>query len=449
MIIESAEEFELLKQTLATGDSFWVPVYSDVFQHYIQNQLCFVYIYSIHYNLDYVIPFRHNDCINLNTERLTEVTSSGDIFVLDKKRFCFYYSKQCIDADLVCWWQTQSPLAVDDINTTTHDVWLRWWHNETSINNWLPITKHIERCRQLRDKFLESYRTFTITDDFRRYDTLAIDNFYSIEQSGLYINASVLHEKYKNAAITSQLVFTEYNLYTTTGRPSNKFGGINYAALPKEDGTRSAFISRFHRGILVEFDFDAFHLRLIAKLIDYDLPQGISIHEYFGRQYFNTTALTTEQYEESKQITFRLLYGGIDDDFAEIPFFREVRNYTRQLWHQFKHDGVVYTPVMNRPMYKKSLTNMNANKLFNYILQSYESEHNLLVIANVQDILQNYNSKLILYTYDSFLFDLDLNDGGRLVTAIAEAITTQNTFPVKIKVGSDYHNMKIINRSIM
>ena len=39
--------------------------------------------------------------------------------------------------------------------------------------------------------------------------------------------------------------YTEYNLYTSTGRPSNKFGGVNFAALNKEDGSRNSFVFIF------------------------------------------------------------------------------------------------------------------------------------------------------------------------------------------------------------
>ena len=101
-------------------------------------------------------------------------------------------------------------------------------------------------------------------------------------------------------------LYNHYNLYTSTGRPSNKHGGVNYAALNKEDGSRESFVSRFEQGMLLEFDYDAYHVRLIADIIDYNLPNG-SIHEYFGKQYFGNDKLTKDQYEESKKITFRLL----------------------------------------------------------------------------------------------------------------------------------------------
>ena len=40
---------------------------------------------------------------------------------------------------------------------------------------------------------------------------------------------------------------------------SNNFGGVNYFALNKDDGSRDRFISRFEGGKLVQFDYDAYH----------------------------------------------------------------------------------------------------------------------------------------------------------------------------------------------
>ena len=55
---------------------------------------------------------------------------------------------------------------------------------------------------------------------------------------------------------TKGLVFSEYNLYTSTGRPSNRYGGVNFPALKKEDGTRESFTSRYEKGSLVSYDYD-------------------------------------------------------------------------------------------------------------------------------------------------------------------------------------------------
>ena len=133
------------------------------------------------------------------------------------------------------------------------------------------------------------------------------DSFYAIERTGLQIDYNKFTEKFKANGIVNNKAYTEYNIYTTTGRPSNKFGGVNYAALNKEDGCRESFVSRFEQGSLLEMDFDAYHPRLIADIIGYELPEG-SIHEYFARQYFGKEEISEQEYEDSKKITFRLLY---------------------------------------------------------------------------------------------------------------------------------------------
>ena len=193
--------------------------------------------------------------------------------------------------------------------------------------------------------------------------------------------------------------------------------------------------------MLLEMDFDAYHPRLIADIIGYDLPTG-SIHEYFGKQYFGVDKLTEEQYDQSKKITFRLLYGGIDDDFATIPFFKKTRSFIKMIWSNFKENSFVATPLMKRPLYKNCLHDMNPNKLFNYLLQASETEYNLQMLNNVHDLLRDYNTDIILYTYDSLLFDYDINDGKELLLKLQEVMSQAGRFPVKIKAGINYHVMK-------
>ena len=100
------------------------------------------------------------------------------------------------------------------------------------------------------------------------YNDEVVKNLHHIESNGLKTIGKNLHGFISNG---DDMIFSEYNLFTTTGRPSNRFGGVNFAALNKSDGSRKHFISRFEDGVLLEFDFDAYHLRLIGKLVDYDV----------------------------------------------------------------------------------------------------------------------------------------------------------------------------------
>jgi hypothetical protein len=49
-------------------------------------------------------------------------------------------------------------------------------------------------------------------------------------------------------------------------------------------------------------------------------------------------------------------------------------------------------------------------------------------------------SKIILYTYDSFLIDFNKEDGAETITYIKEEMES-GKFPVKIEIGYDYQNM--------
>ena len=93
-------------------------------------------------------------------------------------------------------------------------------------------------------------------------------------------------------------------------------------------------------------------------------------------------------------------------------------------------------------MYKDNLTDMNPNKLFNYQLQAAETEHNMLILNTLNDHMIDLSSKLILYTYDSFLFDYDMKDGKDTILLLKDVISEQGKYPVKLKAGVNYNVMK-------
>ena len=72
---------------------------------------------------------------------------------------------------------------------------------------------------------------------------------------------------------------------------------------------------------------------------------------------------------------------------------------------------------------------MNRNKLFNYMIQLLETENNMKVLNDLVPYLKDKKSKLILYSYDSFLFDFKIEDGLGFLTDIKEYIRTRWCFP--------------------
>ena len=255
------------------------------------------------------------------------------------------------------------------------------------------------------------------TPDILTYNDDMFDNFTYIEKNGLQT--------------TDGVVYSEYNPFTSTGRPSNRFGGINFAALNKNDGSREKFISRFgNKGKLVEFDYDAYHLRLIAEKVDYKFSDE-SVHQHFADRF-------DISYKEAKGLSFQYLYGFIPDDIAEsIDYFGKVKDFTNKLWQLYKQENFIKSDIYSRQIRGNDF---NANKLFNYYIQLLETESNALVIKDIRKIMKKYKSKFVLYSYDSFLFDMHIDDGLPLLTEIKEVLE-RGKYPVKAAWGNNYDEL--------
>ena len=85
---------------------------------------------------------------------------------------------------------------------------------------------------------------------------------------------------------------------------------------------------------------------------------------------------------------------------------------------------------------KKQL-GFNKLKLFNYIVQNLETKENTTKILEVNQYLADKKTKLIMITYDSFLFDFSQTDGKDTLLNI-KSIMEKGGTPVKHKHGKTY-----------
>jgi hypothetical protein len=81
---------------------------------------------------------------------------------------------------------------------------------------------------------------------------------------------------------------------------------------------------------------------------------------------------------------------------------------------------------------------MSPQKLFNYLIQAYETEKNIEVMEKIQALLKDRKTKLVLYTYDSFLFDVAPEDGKDLLFELKALMG----LPTKSKYGKNYDAMR-------
>ena len=432
MIVESRNTimniFDLSQQHT---EVYVIPIFTDLYKHPNENTLSCIYIASK--AQDFIIPINHPDSdIQFTIEQVEGILSKFSyIYVNDKKEFLHAFkwgkqhSRKIIDLNMAGWFVSNKPTDISQITTTAHDFIERRHSSLPRVNTVIPLYKHLEKCRSIKDITYKQY----VTQDkqqavsYTRYNEDMLYILYGIEQAGIYTSKG--------------LEYTQYNPYTSTGRPSNRYGGINYAALNKEDGSRDRFVSRYSKGKMLEFDFDAYHIRLMAEVVGYKFPDT-SVHEYLGRQYFDKDKLTEIEYKESKALSFKILYGGIPKEMRDIEFFGKVHKFTRDLWKQFKSEKFITTYLLQRRLHADNLTEMNAPKLFNYYLQALETESNVLILQDVFKVLSGYESKLVLYTYDSFTFDYNPSDGEQLFVDIKNAMK----YPVKSQIGNTYNTLK-------
>ena len=436
IIINDSKELDSLLQDIKNESHVLVvPILADHQLHPSINKISCIYVYSSN-EIEFIVPIHHTEQLTGFKEHLNKLLDLESIFVHDKKLWLQMGGNNNVYDVKTLWWYTYGE-AYDENHyyTPAHHFYWRRHTNLQHVNTIVPIMKHIEMCQKIQKYAMPMNINSKLSDSYKKFNNYYPKIFSKIESNGMQItNSFKMKELIKDGRVYSQ-----YHYHTTTGRPSNAFRGFNFAAMNKQDGTRDAFCSRFENGALVEFDFDAYHVRLIARLIGYELPKG-SVHTYFGKFYFGTDSLTQEQYEQSKQITFRLLYGHIEKEFLKIPFFKEVNDFVYSLWNKWKTNGCIETPILKRPMCKDTLIDMNQNKLFNYYLQSLETEFTANRLFQLSILLQKYKTCIILYTYDSVLFDVPIHEAKQILPKLKSCLEGDD-FPVKCKVGNIYSKM--------
>jgi len=421
IIIENDVEFkkflELYKSTIPTI----YYVLTDTIKHPHNNEISFLYVKM---DDDYVLPFNHNDCKNLDKKYLELLKTDNKKYVWDIKSLKHIIDfNNMVDINTLYYLKYNKEIDLYDLENNTRQFYNSKFYHTEDLNSVIPLMKQIEFLEKLTTSLNLDY---SVEND--EYDEIS-NLLYNIENVGLYKD--------------SDLVYTQYNPFTSTGRPSNRFGGVNYAALNKEDETRKSYTSRFGtEGKLVEFDYDAYHLRLIGEVVDYKFPEG-SAHEHMSKFY-------ACDYQESKRRSFQYLYGHIPIEVVQMnPFFGKVQDFMDELWKSYKKDNYIDTNIYSRRIFSQNVSDMNKNKLFNYFIQSLETEANMKMLSNLFKNIEKYKSKLVLYNYDSFLFDFNIEDGIDYLKLLKKEIELNGKFPTSISWGLNYHEMKDITEKFV
>jgi len=414
IIVETNKEKEQFLEYWNNEQSTIIPIWEDLERHPMNNRLSFLYVRFS--NMDFILPFNHNDCEPLTID-LT--CSEQPKWIWNKKGFLQtdINIQNLKDVQTALFFENHT---IYDFNSKLEP--LTNFYTRLGIRDDLGSSLPIMKWGELLRDIVDEWKLYDVNDWVN--DTM-IPLLSDIERSGIGVDREKFLDRWPNHQKSLLLgkVFTEYNPYIITSRPSNRHGGINFGALNKNDGTREVFVPQDGK-LFLQFDYDAYHVRIIAKLIKFKLPEG-SVHQWLADQYGCS-------YDESKGRTFRILYGGVTEEDRKIPFFDKVDKFIKNFQQESIERGYLQTPK-GRKIPLGWIEQPNGLKYFNYLLQATETEFNI----EVMDKLRKERLPLpILYTYDSFLFEFD--DSEVETIKRVKSVLESYGFPIKADWGSDY-----------
>lgn len=409
--IEGIEKLRLLNIPI---DAYVELIPKSTTLHPAENDIIAIYVRDINSSYGYIINISHPDLISIPKEEVIKaIQKIQTLYVIDKKSFYHYFFHKNINE------QSFHNKTFKKHLTQSHNFF--YHRGIKNVNEIVPIVKHFEACE-------ENFNSLK-RNSFSKENSVYLDKlskvFYHIESNGIKTDPT-LYQTYFDKT-TEGYVYTQYNLNTTTSRPANSFGGMNFAALKKENNERECFIPR--NDFFIEIDISAFHPRLLSHLLHYDFPND-DIHQYFADLY-------GVDYTKSKQITFQQTYGNVRKEYEHLEFFQKLTKFRDELWSEFENKGYIECPISKKQFHKNESEDMRPSKLINYLLQALETATNVEILWDVIKLLKNKNTKLVLYTYDSILLDVDKTEKDTIQQITK--IFSDKKLTVKYNKGKNYN----------
>lgn len=401
------------------SEVFIEPIMFNDNTHPAINELSLLYLKPLNNDKGYMLCLSHDETFSLNNTLINNLLGGfKNIFVRNKKQFLHFFQFNNI--------QEINYHFEEQITTTTkaHTFFNQKYGTKHDINLIIPISKHYERCELIwgliKDKCINNETKFLN----RRSIVFSI-----IESNGIKIDENEFKKNFKltnsDYSIKDNIIYTNYNFYTTTGRPSNRFNGINFAAL-KKDGSRKSFIPK--NDYFIEYDLTSYHPILVAKIIGFEFNNETP-YEYLAREA--NIPLKMAKVEFIKQ-----MYGGVFEKYTHIEFFKQMQIYVDSIWKEFNTKGEYKCSESGTIFYIDKLEDMTPGKLLSYIIQNLETSHNINMMWDMMKILRDKQTQLILYTYDSFL--LDIKEGEEEILKEIETIFMKNNLKFKTNKGLNY-----------
>ncbi len=222
MVITNLDDIIKLTNRLLEETAYVYPVAVDAFLHPVQNKLS-----SLHFRFEdgtfYTVSISHPDAphfevdlshayklVTLHQKELRHLTNAVNVIDLATMLH--------LNNEVIPIYREFYTMGIHQIK---NQFKFKNLHYSIPLTSWVETAEaFLQHCEHL----YKAYDSMERNPAFQFINQITIPTLASIERSGIQT--------------TDGLVYSDYNIYTSTGRPSNAFGGINFAALNKNDKPR-------------------------------------------------------------------------------------------------------------------------------------------------------------------------------------------------------------------
>lgn len=392
-----------------------IPLFSNNNLHPSESDVIALYLHFID-GTKQVINFTHPDALPVEYD-LASIQLHPKSLVLNKKAMLYHSFDYGLDLNSYLQYFSYEHIDVYDFYPNVMENFYSRHHASKKLTAIIPLSKLIQFAEGIVSYIHTYYSVDSISDKCIAYCEDFVHRFNAIERNPILVGESFKQQNYM--------------WYTATSRPSNAWNSFNFSALNKHDGTRNAIRSRFTGGKLVQYDYDAFHIKLLAKILDYKFNK----HPYEQIQEDLNLDIS---YDELKSKVFQNIYGNITEQFLRHPFFLKVQAMIDELHREYTEVGYIESYFYNKRF--REIEDPTPNKVFNYFLQSLETEYNVQKLKLIEPLLVDKHSVLCMYQYDAFVFDLHPDDH-LLINNLQRAFETDG-MTMKCSIGDNFGDIR-------
>lgn len=397
-----------------------IPLLSNPNKHPSESSIIGIYL-AFSDGTDEYINISHPDELYSNTI-LTEIRLHPTSLVFNKKVMLYNGYQDGIDLNSYLHYYMSDNINSKEFYPKGMEILSNKFFRLQELGHIIPLSVQLEWAKKIAEYVMRLNpfgNGYGITKKCIDYCNDFTNVFYEIEKNGIIVGDETKKQ--------------HYMWYTATSRPSNSWDGFNFSAMNKKDGTRNKIRSRFDGGKIVQFDYDAFHIKLLAKILEYKFEK----HPYEQiREELNINM----DYDDFKSKIFQNIYGNITYEFMNHPFFQAIQMVIDDLWNQYESNSRVESHFYGKLF--SDIKEETPNKIFNYVLQSLETEYNVKKIKDVLPLFKDRQSVFMLYLYDAFVFDIH-PDEMYLIKDLTNAFQTDN-MSIKIYIGDTFGDIKQI-----